>query len=140
MKKNGAYTEAEHLLSEVSTCDGNHMATACVPDGNQMATEVKDRVRLNKDKDIDIGDTPKRSSFIPPTVEEVKAYCIERHNSVNAERFVDFYSSKGWMVGKNKMKDWKAAVRTWEKRESETVGANGVVLAANKDNDLDGIL
>ena len=53
--------------------------------------------------------------FTPPTVQEVKEYCIERMNNVDAERFVDFYESKGWMVGRNKMKDWKATVRTWEK-------------------------
>ena len=55
--------------------------------------------------------------FKPPTIQEVKAYCIERGNTVDPERFVDFYASKGWMVGKNKMKDWKAAVRTWEQKD-----------------------
>lgn len=143
LKENGAYTEAENLLTEVSTCDGNQMATTCKPDGNQMATEVidrdRDRVRVI-DKDIDRVTQQKRTGFIPPSVEDVRAYCTERHNNVNAERFVDFYSSKGWMVGKNKMKDWKAAVRTWEKRDNESVGANGVVLKANKDTELDGIL
>jgi len=54
-------------------------------------------------------------AFAPPTVKEVKNYCQERRNSVDPDRFVDFYSAKGWMVGKNKMRDWKAAVRTWEK-------------------------
>ena len=67
-------------------------------------------------------ESPSRSTktprFVPPTVEEVRDYCIERNNFVNPEAFVDFYSSKGWMVGKNKMKDWKAAVRTWEKGEN----------------------
>lgn len=53
--------------------------------------------------------------FSPPTIEEIKSYCQERDNKVDAERFFNFYASKGWMVGKNKMKDWKAAVRTWEK-------------------------
>lgn len=58
-------------------------------------------------------------SFKPPTVEEVRAYCTERNNTVNAETFVSFYESKGWYVGKNKMKDWKAAVRTWEKNNRQ---------------------
>lgn len=58
--------------------------------------------------------------FIPPDVDMVREYCIERNNSVDAQSFVDFYSSKGWMIGKNKMKDWKAAVRTWEKGRSQT--------------------
>jgi len=55
--------------------------------------------------------------FAPPTLPEVEAYCAERKNSVDPERFINFYTAKGWMVGKNKMKDWKAAVRTWEKGE-----------------------
>lgn len=54
--------------------------------------------------------------FAPPTLDEVQAYIAERGSSVDAQRFIDFYASKGWMVGKNPMKDWKAAVRTWEKR------------------------
>lgn len=62
-----------------------------------------------------------RKRFRPPTVEEVEAYCFERNNKVDAERFVDFYASNGWRVGKNPMKDWKAAVRTWEKREDNVV-------------------
>ena len=53
--------------------------------------------------------------FTPPTYEQVFGYCKERNNSVDANVFIDFYESKGWMVGKNKMKDWKAAVRNWER-------------------------
>lgn len=56
---------------------------------------------------------------IPPTLEQVQEYCKERHNHVDAERFIDFYESKGWMVGKNKMKSWKACVRTWEKSSNQ---------------------
>ena len=60
---------------------------------------------------------------MPPTLSEVKAYCQDRHReghpAVNPEAFVDFYSSNGWKVGKNSMKDWKAAVRTWEQREKK---------------------
>lgn len=59
-----------------------------------------------------------RKPFVPPTVEEVAAYCRERGNTVDPETFVDFYTGKGWMVGKNKMADWKAAVRTWERNRS----------------------
>jgi len=58
---------------------------------------------------------PKSNNFTPPTLEQVKQYCQERNNQVDASKFIDFYTSKGWMVGKNKMKDWKASVRTWEK-------------------------
>lgn len=59
------------------------------------------------------------SRFTPPTVEQVANYCTERQNTVDPERFVDFYTAKGWMIGKGPMKDWKAAVRTWEKQEQQ---------------------
>lgn len=72
-----------------------------------------DEIRLDKNKNNNAGKP--QSRFIPPTIEQVKEYCKERNNSVDAEAFVDFYQSKGWMVGRNKMKDWKAAVRTWER-------------------------
>lgn len=64
-------------------------------------------------------------NFVPPDTHLVAAYCSERGNQVDAEKFVDFYQTKGWMVGKNKMKDWKAAVRTWEKSEDEKNKRNG---------------
>ncbi len=60
---------------------------------------------------------PKQKRFQPPTLEEVKAYCAERNNNVDAEHWYDYYTSNGWRVGKNPMKDWKGAVRTWEKSE-----------------------
>lgn len=60
--------------------------------------------------------------FIKPTLEEVRAYCRERGNDVDAEKFVDFYESKGWKVGKSAMKDWKASVRTWEKTRNKKEG------------------
>ena len=73
------------------------------------------RVECNlEDTATDFDD--KENPFTPPTIEEVKAYCKERNNNIDAEQFVDFYQSKGWMVGKDKMKDWKASIRTWEKR------------------------
>lgn len=78
--------------------------------------------------------------FIPPTVEEVSAYCIERGNAVDAESFINFYSSKGWMVGKNKMKDWKAAVRTWERKANGTErgvkrnGTNAEISRTQREN------
>lgn len=73
-----------------------------------------------KEKD-NIGDgadkPPARHRFTPPTVDEVRTYCAEQGYSVDPERFVDFYTSNGWMVGKNHMKDWQAAVRSWQRKE-----------------------
>ena len=62
----------------------------------------------------------KRKRFTPPTVDEVREYCLERNNGIDPEAFVDFYASKGWMVGKNHMKDWEAAVRTWEQKRKQS--------------------
>lgn len=86
----------------------------------QTVDEPSTQVRLGKDRlgkdSIEKEQTAKR--FTPPTVEEVQAYCQERGNNIDPEQFVDFYASKGWKVGNNSMKDWKACVRTWEKRGS----------------------
>lgn len=70
-------------------------------------------IELDSDKD-----KRKREVFKQPTSEEVKAYCQERNNRIDADHFIDYYASKGWMIGKNKMKDWRAAVRTWEKNDA----------------------
>ena len=74
-----------------------------------------------KDKDTDIvivKEKAKAKRFTKPTIEDIKEYCIERNNFVDAEKFFDYYSSNGWKVGKNPMKDWKASVRTWEKNST----------------------
>lgn len=83
-------------------------------------------IDIEKEKEIDniIGDKPKRTRFTPPSREEVQAYCLERKNNVDAERFIDHYTSNGWMVGKNKMKDWKASVRTWERNGNNQPSKN----------------
>lgn len=73
--------------------------------------------------------------FTPPTVNDVKEYCRERGNAVDPQRFVDFYESKGWKVGQSTMKDWKAAVRTWEHRE-ENSGKSKVPTAQEMADDV----
>lgn len=98
--------------------------TTCLPCGIPTVSnlDTQDRLgkdRLGKDRLIERG-TDKLSPlrFNPPSFEEVSAYCTERGNNIDPQYFVDFYSSKGWTVGKGKMKDWKACVRTWERREN----------------------
>lgn len=81
----------------------------------ETTKEIKNKEYI-KEKDIPNG-ISKKKTFTPPTVDEVRAYCQERGNNIDPQRFVDFYESKGWMVGKNKMKNWKAAVRNWENRD-----------------------
>lgn len=81
-----------------------------------------EREREEDGKGIKADKPPTRHRFSPPTVDEVKKYCREQGYSVNADRFVDHYESNGWMVGKNKMKDWKAAVRNWNRKEKPNNG------------------
>ena len=87
----------------------NQQTTSKQPASNQQVTTSK---QVNNKT---IGE-----KFVPPTVLEVKEYCEERNNAVDPETFVDFYSAKNWMIGKNKVKDWKACVRTWEKNRRDT--------------------
>ena len=65
-----------------------------------------------------------RSRFTPPSLQEVIDYCIERKNNISPQKFINYYESNGWHVGKNHMKDWKAAVRTWEQRDKEEAEQN----------------
>ena len=114
------YAEEKSLL-DVKKNKAYTLNDECIQ--NVYITDTQDRLgkdRLGKDrlgKDSIEGETPKSKAkrFTPPTLEEVTAYCIERNNSVDAQHFIDYYTSNGWLVGKNKMKDWKAAVRTWER-------------------------
>ena len=74
------------------------------------------KLKTNKNKEIIITN---KNNNKKPSVEEIKQYCLERNNGIDAEQFFDFYESKNWFVGKNKMKNWQAAVRTWEKRKQQ---------------------
>lgn len=105
---------------------GNATCNVTVTQGNAVEEEREEEIDTDKrEEDIIMGVPAElpgkkrsaRKAFSPPSVDEVKEYCTERGNNVDPEVFVDFYASKGWMIGKSKMKDWKAAVRTWERSE-----------------------
>lgn len=98
---------------EISTGEDG-VYTRCIQDVSSLDTQVSiGKVSIGKvSKDIE---PPKR--FTAPAFEEVKAYCEERKNNVDAERFINYYTANGWKVGKNPMKDWKAAVRSWERND-----------------------
>lgn len=94
------------------------------PPSNNTSYNSSDNYRDKKERDYCVIPKEKATRFSPPTIEDIKKYCQERNNQVDAERFYDFYESKGWMVGKNKMKDWKAAVRTWEREDKKSAERN----------------
>ena len=102
-------------------------STAIPANGKNGNTETNTETDTETDTDTLPSDDGKRDTraarFTPPTVDDVAAYVSEKGYHVNAERFVSFYQQKGWMVGKNRMKDWKAAVRNWETRWKDDHGA-----------------
>ena len=106
IEKNVSVEETNSLLqkNDVSVEETPHLSH------DNAQSKVK-KSKVNKENII------KEKKFIPPKTNEIKKYCLERKNNVNPEQFYDYYSSKGWMIGKNKMKDWKAAVRTWERNQ-----------------------
>ena len=104
------------------TEEKNEMAKRAIEEEEEEEEEDKEEVE-------EVPTVPKkreaRKRFSPPSAAEVREYCRERENAVDAESFVDFYAAKGWKVGNAPMKDWKAAVRTWEKRESRAAPRRG---------------
>ena len=81
----------------------------------EIEIELEKEIKIEKEIDSSASTTTKRKRFEKPTLSEIKEYCIERNNNVDAQHFYDYYESNGWKVGKNSMKNWQAAVRTWEK-------------------------
>lgn len=116
------YVEEKSMLgiksNKAYTLDVSKMDTECIQNGYIGKVSI-DKDSIDKDS---IGESvrgEKAKRFYPPTLDEVKQYCEERKNNIDPMAFIDFYSSKGWMIGKNRMKDWKAAVRTWERKRKE---------------------
>ena len=92
-------------LLERYNLEGYVKGSQTLTDTAQDKDKVKDKVKVKR--------------FVKPTVYDIEEYCIGRNNSVDSQKFYDYYSSNGWRVGKNPMKDWKACVRTWEKNTSQ---------------------
>ena len=132
-----ANKEYQLNASHVSTMD-----TECIQDVSVGKVRLgkssigKFRLDKNIDGECEKPHSPKRKTFTKPTIDEIQDYCIERNNKVNAEHFYDYYESNGWKVGKNSMKDWKAAVRTWERSEYRNVKVSKKQQAIDVVNDL----
>ena len=100
--------------------------TSGIPDDTKHTKEKekeKETILSSPNVEDSIARTPARKRFTPPTLAEVTAYCRERQNAVDPQRFIDYYTANGWKVGKNSMKDWKAAVRTWEGKQRDSATA-----------------
>lgn len=90
---------------------GNKLDTPCI----RTVSDLEAQIRLDETRKEEKARAPSSRRFTPPSVDEVAAYCRERGNAVDAQRFVDFYTASGWMRGKTPIRDWKACVRTWER-------------------------
>lgn len=110
-------TDIENLTVEKQGVENQGVVFQGIENPVQLSNNKSITNKLNN-KELNTYES-KRTRFTPPTLEQVKEYCFERNNNVDAERFIDYYTSNGWKVGKNSMKDWKAAVRTWEKTSYE---------------------
>lgn len=99
---------------ESSRIFANPLESSALDQGRDQGKEgIKERNRTGSEA----SPSPVSKKFNKPSLEEVRAYCKERGNTINPQSFIDFYVSNGWKVGKNAMKDWRAAVRTWEQRD-----------------------
>ena len=121
------YVEEKSMLgiksNKAYTLDVSKMDTECIQNGyigkDSIGKVSIDKNSIDKGRKGESVRGEKAKRFYPPTLDEVKQYCEERKNNIDPMAFIDFYSSKGWMIGKNRMKDWKAAVRTWERKRKE---------------------
>jgi len=105
--------EVGHMTSHMTTHMTSHMIS------NMIGHMENENININiEDKKGGVGGKKEVGKFIKPTIQQISEYCKERKNKVDPNKFFDFYESKGWMIGKNKMKDWKASVRTWEKESN----------------------
>lgn len=129
------YVEEKSMLgiksNKAYTLDVSKMDTECIQNGyigkDSIGKVSIDKNSIDKDSKGESVRGEKAKRFYPPTLDEVKQYCEERKNNIDPMAFIDFYSSKGWMIGKNRMKDWKAAVRTWERKRKEKYQAESSV-------------
>lgn len=127
-KKATAYAAEKALLKQDDSGVYN-LDTKCIHNGYNLDTQ--DSIGEDRLVEFSIGEDntararetsekPKKEKFIPPTVEEVKAYCQETGKLIDAEAFVNYYTSNGWKVGRNPMKNWKTTVANWRKRDEES--------------------
>lgn len=103
----------------------------------KQKTEDRSQKSEERSQKKEVGTADKPPRFSPPSVDEITAYCQERKNTVDPLAFADFYASKGWRVGREPMKDWKAAVRTWERRQQHIGRDHG---DGDQDQEIAGVL
>ena len=117
--RKGGISKSKQNIAIAKFAKQNKQNLANEADNNNINVNVDNNVVKEENIDTNVSNKKSSKSFVPPTLEEVESYIREKGYYFDAETFVSFYESKGWMVGKNKMKDWKAACRTWENSRRE---------------------
>lgn len=124
-RSGGEATQNQHGSKVQANLKQNRSKTEAKLKQSEANTEGKIKEESINIKETLTNVSVKKSGFTPPTLQEVQEYIREKGYSVDAERFIDFYAYKGWMIGKNKMKDWRAAVRTWERGQRQETTTKG---------------
>lgn len=139
-EKSSVDNTEDNEVDNVVDIEGDKNGTNCPTEIRDKRLEIRDKSIDKRDKEKKEKEKRKSNRFDPPSVDDVRAYCLERENNIDPEKFVDYYTGNGWMVGRNKMKDWKATVRSWERNdfnsgrnEHKKYGANGIELDTERD-------
>ena len=145
--ENKAYMLIGDNVETIRNQNGTKQEPKCLQNGttdkNRLDKNRLDKNRLDKNRLEESENNRKSNRFAPPSVDDVRAYCLERGNNIDPDKFVDYYTGNGWMIGRNKMKDWKATVRSWEHNDySNNKKQNGSIIhevpmpayCAEKDN------
>lgn len=126
IKTNGAYTIRSEVVYPLQIDDCCDSDTLCIQDAYNMDAQVSvvksslDKIRLDKSSlEKSIG------RFTPPSLKDIEAYCKETKSKIDPQTFFDYYEANGWMTGRVKMKNWKAALRNWNKREFNQIKPHG---------------
>lgn len=130
MSKRWGKTNQDNNVTNVITEDNKNNSV------KKEITNITDNVDedeiVNVEVDVNKKEKKKRKIFKKPTVIEIQEYCNERHNSIDAQHFFDYYESNGWKVGQNSMKDWQATIRNWERRNKSNQTAEEEFLNEQK--------
>lgn len=139
-KRVAAHRQKQRLLAEKNNCNDECNVTVMECNATDKIRLEEDKIREEKEEKEE--EKPKRKRFVPPTLEEIKAYCEERKNTVNAQKFYDYFTASNWYDSKgNKVKSWKQKVITWESNSSNngqrsngnvSYGANGIAVKDEK--------
>ena len=117
----------------IASCLAEQSGRICRAELQDLPTTYNQLPNKSISNDID-DSNKKKAKFVKPTIEEIKCFCEERNNGIDADEFFNFYESKGWVIGKSPMKDWKACIRTWERNRRQAPRPTGRKVSVLENN------